>query len=125
MLPDFISNRALPMIHADDPLGPSERFKTEEVSPGLNVATIYGRAYALLGWTGVWLLFAELSLLILIYVRLIRYSPFRVPCLALLNMFVVFCTFHNMLSYTALLMQLVWPLFLSRTAKLPAPQVAG
>lgn len=122
MLPDFISNRALPLLHSGHPTEPAERIKTPEVSPGLNVATIYGRPSALLGWTGIWLLFAELFSLIILYIWLIRNSPYRVPCLALLNTFIVFCTFQNMISYTALLMQLVWPLFIPHWTKGRAPQ---
>jgi hypothetical protein len=50
--------------------------------------------------------------LIVLYLRLIRHSPYRVPCLALLNTFIVFCTFQNMIAFSGLILQLIWPLFL-------------
>jgi hypothetical protein len=105
MLPDFLSKRILPLFGA-------ERVKTPEVSPSLNVATMFGRSYVYMGWTGPVLIFALLATLILVYLRLTRHSPYRVPCLALLNTFVLFCTFQNMIAYTGLLLQLIWPLFL-------------
>lgn len=105
MLPDFVSKRILPFLDA-------ERLKTPEVAPGLTVATIYGRAYVYVGWIGPVLLFALLALLIVVYLQLIRRSPYRVPCLALLNTFIVFCTFQNMIAFAGLILQLVWPLFL-------------
>jgi hypothetical protein len=105
MLPDFISKRILPSMG-------TTRVKTPEVSPTLNVATMYGRSYVYMGWPGPVLMFMLLSALILGYLQLIRDSPYRVPCLALLNTFVVFCTFQNMIAYTGLFIQLIWPLLL-------------
>lgn len=92
---------------------PEERVKTPEVSPGLNVASIYGRAMVLEGWAGAFIMFAQFCALIAVYLRLIRNSPFRVPCLALLNCFVVFCTFANMIAFSGVILQLVWPIVLS------------
>jgi hypothetical protein len=124
MLPDFISKRVLPQLASYSSLV-QERVFTPEVSPGLNVATLYGRAFVMLRWTGATILFAQLCLLILVYVRLIRDSPYRLPCLALLNVFVLFCTFHNMLSYTGLILQLVWPLLLPRPRAWPQLDADG
>ncbi len=105
MIPDFISKRILPFLG-------TERVKTPEVSRGLNVATMYGRSYVYAGWTGCMLLFTLFASLVVVYLQLIRYSPYRVPCLALLNMFIVFCTFQNMIAFSGLILQLVWPLLL-------------
>jgi len=105
MLPDFISKRILPSMG-------TTRVKTPEVSPTLNVATMYGRSYLYMGWPGPVLMFVLLAALILAYLQLIRGSPYGVPCLALLNTFVVFCTFQNMIAYTGLFIQLIWPLIL-------------
>jgi hypothetical protein len=49
-----------------------------------------------------------LSLIIVVYLLLIRRSAFSVPSLALLNTIVVFCTFHNMIATSTLSLQLVW-----------------
>jgi hypothetical protein len=105
MLPDFVSKRILPLLDA-------ERVKAPEVSRGLSVAGLYGRSYVYEGWIGPVALFGLLAVLIVLYLRLIRHSPYRVPCLALLNTFIVFCTFQNMIAFAGLILQLIWPLFL-------------
>jgi hypothetical protein len=106
MLPDFVSKRILPLLGA-------EQVKPPQVAVGLSVASLYGRSYVYRGWLGPVLLFGVLAGLILLYLRLIRHSPYRVPCLALLNTLIVFCTFQNMIAFAGLMLQLVWPLFLS------------
>jgi hypothetical protein len=88
------------------------RVETPEVSKGLNVATIFGRAHVIAGWAGAVLMFAELCALILVYLRIISSSPYRVPALALLNMLILFSTFENMIAHTPVSGQLVWPLLL-------------
>jgi hypothetical protein len=105
MLPDFVSKRILPLLDA-------EQVKAPEVSRGLSVAGLYGRSYVYEGWIGPVALFGLLAVLIVLYLRLIRHSPYRVPCLALLNTFIVFCTFQNMIAFAGLILQLIWPLFL-------------
>jgi hypothetical protein len=105
MLPDFLSNRILPMLG-------TQRLATPEVGPNLNVATIFARSYLYFGWAGVFAMFIYFFSFILIYLRLIRKSPYRVPCLALLNTLVIFCTFDNMIAQTFFVAQLIWPLLL-------------
>jgi hypothetical protein len=104
MLPDFVSKRILPLMDA-------EQVKPPQAAAGLTAASLYGRAYVYEGWVGATLMFTCLSALIIVYLRLIRHSPYRVSCLALLNTLVFFCTFHNMIAYAGLILQLVWPLF--------------
>lgn len=83
-----------------------------QVAPGMNISTIFGRSYGFFGWTGPKIMFSVLSLFIVVYLLLISRSPFRVPCLALLNTLVLFCLFNNMLVSAAIIPQLVWPLLL-------------
>ena len=78
----------------------------------MNISTIFGRSYGYFGWTGPTIMFAVLSMFIVVYLLVISRSPFRVPCLALLNTLVVFCLFNNMLVSAAIIPQLVWPLLL-------------
>ncbi|HEV7877816.1 hypothetical protein [Bradyrhizobium sp.] len=119
MLPDFVSKRILPSLGA-------ERVKTPEVSRGLNVATMFGRSYVYAGWIGPTLLFTLFAALIVVYLQLIRRSAYREPCLAQLNMFIVFCTFQNMIAFSGLILQLVWPLFLpTRQPAAPSDRVDG
>jgi hypothetical protein len=105
MLPDFLSNRILPWLS-------SERVATPEIWPGLNVATIFGRSYLYFGWIGVLLMLTWFFTLTTVYFQMILKSPYRVPCLALLNTLIVFCIFDNMIAQTFLMFQLVWPLLL-------------
>jgi oligosaccharide repeat unit polymerase len=105
MLPDFLSNRLLPLLQA-------QRVSTPEIGPGLNVATVFGRSYVYFGWTGLVLMFAWLLTVVTAYLVIIRNSPYRVPCLALLNTLVVFCSFDNMIAQTSVSFQLIWPLLL-------------
>jgi hypothetical protein len=83
-----------------------------QVAPGMNISTIFGRSYGFFGWTGPEIMFSVLSLFIVVYLLVISRSPFRVPCLALLNTLVLFCLFNNMLVSAAIIPQLVWPLLL-------------
>jgi hypothetical protein len=105
MFPDAVTHRVL------DYLG-EERIRTPEISPGLNASTIFGASYVYLGQFGPPLMFAYLSLIVIVYLLLVRRSAFNVPSLALLNTIVVFCTFHNMIASSVLSLQLVWTVVL-------------
>jgi hypothetical protein len=83
-----------------------------QVAPGMNISTMFGRSYGYFGWTGPAVMFAVLSTFIVVYLLVISRSPFRVPCLALLNTLVLFCLFNNMLVSAAIIPQLIWPLLL-------------
>ena len=115
MLPDAVSRRMLIFLG-------EERIRTPEVSPGLNASTIFGASFIYLGWFGPPFMFAYLSLIIVVYLLLIRRcSTINVPSLALLNTLVVFCTFHNMIASSILSLQLVWPVVLGlMLSRLPA-----
>ena len=106
-LPDVLSKRTLPL------LGPPRRLDTPQVSPGINVATIFGRAAVYAGWPGIIAMFAWFCIVVLVYLRLIRNSALAVPSLALLNTLVVFCTFENMIAHSGVFLQIVWPPLLS------------
>jgi hypothetical protein len=106
MLPDFMSNRLLPLMQV-------QRVLTPEVGPGLNVATLFARSYLYFGWVGLMMMFAWFLAFVTTYLVIIRSSPYRVPCLALLNTLVVFCCFDNMIAQTFLSFQLMWPLLLT------------
>jgi hypothetical protein len=105
LLPDFLSNRILPLLGA-------KRQTTPEIGPGLNVATIYARSYLYFGWIAVFMMFYWLIMCILLYLRMILKSPYAVPSLALLNTLIFFCMFDNMIAQTFLGLQLIWPLLL-------------
>jgi hypothetical protein len=120
LLPDTISKRILPLLNDRIQSGGGNLLSRDmlysweqpQVSPGLNISTVFGRSYGFFGWIGPVIMFMALSGLIIIYIILIRKSPYRVPALALLNVLVVFCIFNNMIASAAMLPQLVWPLLL-------------
>lgn len=105
MLPDFISKHILPLFHAD-------RLRPKLIAPSLNVGSLFSRSYVYLGWLGISLMFMVFTLHIIVYIVMIRKSPYRVPALALLNTLVVFCIFDNMISFSGMSLQLAWPLIL-------------
>jgi hypothetical protein len=83
-----------------------------QVALGMNISTVFGRSYGYFGWAGPAIMFTLLSTFIVAYLLVISRSPFRAPCLALLNTLVLFCLFNNMLVSAAIIPQLVWPLLL-------------
>ena len=101
LLPDAVTHRILNYIG-------EERIRTPEMAAGLNASTIFGASFLYLGKFGPPFMFAYLSLIVIVYLLLIRRSAFNVPCLALLNTIVVFSTFHNMIATSTLSLQLVW-----------------
>jgi hypothetical protein len=101
LLPDAVTHRILDVIG-------EERIRTPEMAAGLNASTIFGASFLYFGKFGPPFMFAYLSLIVVVYLLLIRRSAFNVPSLALLNTIVVFCTFHNMIATSTLSLQLVW-----------------
>jgi hypothetical protein len=118
LIPDTFSKRILPLLDktilsAQGNLVSRDQLYSWEqpnVAHGMNVSTIFGRSYGYFGWSGPVIMFTALSLFIVAYLFLISRSPYRVPCLALLNTLVVFCLFNNMLASAAMIPLLVWPL---------------
>lgn len=107
LVPDILSKRVLPLI------GVTSRVSTPEAGRGLNVATMFGRPFILMGWAGMIIMFAVFGAFVAAYLYLIRNSSLAVPGLALLSTFVVFSTFQNMIAYSGVFLQLVWPLLLT------------
>lgn len=120
LLPDTFSKRILPLLnegitsHQGNLISRDQLYGWELplVARGLNTATIFGRAYGYFGWLGAALMFVALAAFSILYLILIRNSPYRVPALALLNTLVLFCLLNNMIASAAMIPQLVWPLLL-------------
>ena len=137
LLPDTLSKRILPMLNDRIQTGSGNlvtrddlySWELPQISPGINIATLFGRSYGYFGWIGPAIMFMALSALIILYVILIRNSPYRVPALALLNVLVVFCLFNNMVASAAMLPQIIWPLLVPpwrhRAARLSDPASDG
>lgn len=97
-LPDVISKRLMS----------TARPATAEASHGLNVATMFGRAAVYAGYAGMIVMFAWFGLLCWFYIRAVGSTSLAVPGLAILNTFVVFSTFQNMIAHSGMSLQLVW-----------------
>jgi hypothetical protein len=120
LIPDTFSRRIMPYVNHRITSNQGNfitrdmlySWEQPQVGPGMNISTIFGRSYGFFGWIGPAIMFAVLSTFIIVYLLVISRSPFRVPCLALLNTLVLFCLFNNMLVSAAIIPQLVWPLLL-------------
>lgn len=111
LLPDTISHRLLPR------LGASRDRNIPEFSAHFNVSTIFSRSWLFFGWISVLTTFAVFIFVLCAYIGMIRTSPLAVPCLALLNTFVVYNLFDNMIATTSIGIQLLWPLLLGLLLK--------
>jgi hypothetical protein len=133
LLPDTISKRVLPVLNRRirssgylDTRDLLYSWDQPQIASGLNISTIFGRAYGFFGWLGAAIMFVVLATFIIAYLILILKSPYRVVCLALLNTLVVFCLLNNMIASAAMLPLLILPLLLppwrsaERTSVVPA-----
>ncbi|MQR01324.1 hypothetical protein [Glaciimonas soli] len=107
MTPDFISKRIFSLANIDD------RIPIIQISPSLNASGLFARSYAYLGWFGPIFMFSFFSLFIIGYLLAIRKSAYSVPALALLNTLIVFSIFDNMIAFTGMSLQLLWPLIIN------------
>lgn len=107
LLPDFLSKRIAPLIHA-------ERAELKNISPFLTVGTIYARSYVLLGWAGIIIMFIFCSAFVFSYIILLRKnSIYYVTGISILCTFVIYNSFTNMIYFSGISFQLVYPLVMS------------
>lgn len=100
LIPDFISK------HFN-----FNKTPISQISPVFNVSTMYGSAYASMGWLGMAAIFIYTNLLILLYlICLPRNTPYTISGVALITTCVAFNFFTNMFVYTGAVMQLVYPI---------------
>ena len=111
LLPDTISHRILPR------LGASPNRDIPEFSANFNVSSVFSRSWIFFGWFSVLTTLAVFIFILYTYIAAIRTSPLAVPSLALLNTFVVYNLFDNMIATTSIGIQLLWPLLLGLLLK--------
>ncbi|MGY8706238.1 hypothetical protein RAD16_10920 [Bradyrhizobium sp. 18BD] len=111
LLPDTISHRILPR------LGASPDRNIPEFSDNFNVSSIFSRSWIFFGWISILTTFAVFIFILYAYLGVIRTLPLAVPSLALLNTFVVYNLFDNMIATTSIGIQLLWPLLLGLLLK--------
>jgi hypothetical protein len=106
LLPDFLSKRIAPKLNA-------ERAELKNISRFLTVGTVYARSFVLLGWFGIMLMFIFNSALVFLYIILLRKNNiYYVTGIAILCTFVIYNTFTNMIYFSGVSFQLVYPLIL-------------
>lgn len=101
MVPDFVGKRVLESMDAS-------REDVARVSPTLNAAGIYARAFSYLGWDGPIVMFVSLAVLVIVFMWLVSGTSYAIPATAVLNTLVLLCVFENMLSFTGMVMQIFW-----------------
>lgn len=106
LLPDFISKRAALLFNAK----PMEKVG---VADFLTVGTVFSKSYTALGWLGIFLMFFFLMALTFAYLILLKKTnKYYVAGIALINTFIVYNSFSNMIYFSGLSLQLVFPIIL-------------
>lgn len=104
LLPDFISKRIAPIVSA-------ERSEPENISAYFIVSTIFCYSFNFMGWPGIYLMFLIIMSLIAFYLLLLRKNnPYYVTGISILMTFMVYNTFDNMIYFSGISFQLVYPL---------------
>lgn len=105
LLPDFVSKRIVSEadITASVPLLVSEQ---------LNVSTMYGRAFALMGWPGVCISFLYFVLVSLICLKVLRHSRYLVSTIGILSSLAFLAIFDNMFVAAGGILQIIVALLL-------------
>lgn len=114
LLPDFVSKRIIPM-EAD--LDGANRLDYS-INPILTVGSIYFEPYIRLGWSGPIIVFLFYVTIMYIYIMSIpKKSKYFISGIAILSVMSIFNTFENMINFSGLSFQLIFPLILSRFDK--------
>jgi len=104
LIPDFVSKRIAGVFHA-------ERGEISQIAGFLNVGTIYSRSYSLLGWFGIYLMYFFIAGFVLLYIIILKRSnKYYVTGIAILNTFIIFNSFTNMIYFSGISFQLVYPI---------------
>lgn len=105
MIPDFIGKR---IVAQKDYLS-TEKLK---VTPELNVSTAFIGPYMWLGWLGILIFICYMILIAILYIFLLQriHSKFFIVGVSTINTVFLFSFFANMISFTGLSFQLIYPL---------------
>jgi len=106
LIPDFISKRLSKTIKA-------ERAEITQITSFLTVGTVFARSFSLLGWVGMYLMYLFIASFVLLYIVILRKSnKYYVAGIAILSTFVIFNTFSNMIYFSGVSFQLIYPIIL-------------
>lgn len=104
LLPDFISKRVFDLVGG-------EPVVMKQVNASFNVGGIYSRPFAYLGWIGVLSIFAYLVFFAFSYlIVLSKENKYYATAIAILCNIMFFSVFENMIWFSGLSFQLIYPL---------------
>ena len=104
LTPDFISKRLTNLLNVDES-------KTSLIRSFLTVGTMYSKSYTTMGWLGMILMYIASIGGVFCYIFLLkRDSNYYVTGIALSCTFVLFSSFSNMIRFSGLSFQLIYPL---------------
>ncbi len=111
LLPDFISKRIVPIEDDYDGLNRM----TYSINPILTVGSIYFEPYIRMGWIGPITVFAFFALIIYSYLIVVSTkSKYFNTGLSILCVISIFNMFENMINFSGLSVQLIYPLIFSK-----------
>ncbi|HVW99837.1 MAG TPA: hypothetical protein VHA52_05325, partial [Candidatus Babeliaceae bacterium] len=104
---DFISKRIFAFFNV-------QKRDNTLIAPFLTVGTVYSTSYTYLGWWGMSITFLFMMGVSFCYLIIIRpQNPYFSTALAMLNTLLLFCIFDNMMNFSGMSFQLVYPILLS------------
>jgi len=108
LFPDFLSKRISSIVNVQ------RVEKINRLTTFITVGTIYSRSYILLGWLGIIIMYIFLVIMTFLYILVIpSNSQYYITGISILCSFMFFNTFTNMIYFSGLSFQLVYPLVLS------------
>ncbi len=110
LIPDFISKR---VIQPENDVDGANRLDYS-VNPLLTVGTTYFEPYIRLGWVGPVILFIVFVSFVFTYIQFFTInSKYLIIAVSILCVMSVFNIFENMLNFTGLIFQLIYPVIFS------------
>jgi len=110
LLPDFISKR---IVQADADFDGSNRLDYS-INPILTVGSLYFEPYIRMGWAGPIVVFFVYALFVFLYITLLPIeSKYFVTALSIMCVISFFNVFENMINFSGLSFQLVYPLLMN------------
>lgn len=105
---DFIGKRFEIFFNREEP-------SISKIAPELTVGTVYAKSYLYLGWLGPLLTYCFLITSSFCYLYLLKYlkSPFYITGVSILTTIFILNTFSNMISFSGLSLQLIFPILFS------------
>ncbi|UHG91716.1 hypothetical protein [Spirosoma oryzicola] len=114
LLPDFISKRIVPI---DEDLEGKNRLDYS-IHPTLTVGSIYFEPFIRMGWYGPIIVFLFYTAIVFSYIKLFPTdSKYFITSVAILCVISIFNIFENMINFSGLSVQLIFPILLSRLEK--------